>query len=86
MTDSWSLSLRIQGSNLPDTRALADALTTDETVTWSGDKSNFSFTLVEEKCKDLRAMWNTRIRGLIAVDSLLTTLLDEPEGSSTQTK
>jgi hypothetical protein len=86
VTVPWSLTLRVQGSNLLDTKALADALITDEDVNWNVDETNFSFTLQESKSKDLRAMWNTRIRGLIAVNSLLRTLTDESEGSSTQSK
>ena len=31
-------------------------------------------------------MWNTRMRGLIAVDSLLSSLVSESEGSSTNTQ
>ncbi|MBT60333.1 MAG: hypothetical protein CMA63_02120 [Euryarchaeota archaeon] len=85
MSSPWSVTLRVRGKDQRDTRALADALATDETVSWNIDSTQFQFSLHESKCKDLRAMWNTRIRGLIAVDSLLLTLGDESEGSSTKT-
>ena len=80
----WSLTLSVQSSSREDTQALADALTTDEDIIWAGSKEHFSFQLDEEKAKDLRAMLNTRMRGLIAVDSLLSSLVDQSEGSSTK--
>jgi hypothetical protein len=48
-------------------------------------ENSFSIEIIEQKAKDLRAMWNTRIRGLIAVDSLMAVLdgLDHTEDSST---
>ncbi|HJM55203.1 MAG TPA: hypothetical protein QGI72_03040 [Poseidonia sp.] len=66
----WHLSLSLQSRNDRDTRALCAALATDCLTTWVDDKS-FSFELAETKCKDLRAMWNTRMRGLIATDEVL---------------
>jgi hypothetical protein len=66
----WQLNLRIASRNLEDTRALAASLATDCEVVWQGD-SSFSFHLEEGACKDLRAMWNTRLRGLIATDNVL---------------
>lgn len=85
MTTSWSLTLCVQSKSHADTKALADALTTDEEIYWSVSKENFVFHLHENKSKDLRAMWNTRMRGIIAVDSLLTSLSSKSEGSSTKT-
>ena len=85
MTTSWSLSLCVQSKTGADTRALADALVTDEEVHWSASKESFEFHLREQKSKDLRAMWNTRMRGIIAVDSLLSSLSAKSEGSSTKT-
>jgi len=38
--------------------------------------------LDEANAKDLRAMWNTRIRGLIAADEILQAI--ETAGSSTK--
>ena len=81
---SWSLTLSVQSNSHEDTKALADALITDEDVIWATSKEHFSFQLKEQKAKDLRAMLNTRMRGLIAVDSLLASLVDQSEGSSTQ--
>lgn len=86
MATSWSLTLSVQSKSIADTKALADALTTDATVLWSSDHESFSFQLHEHKSKDLRAMWNTRMRGLMAVDSLLSSLVDRSEGSSTKTQ
>jgi|TARA_B100001094_G_scaffold316505_1_gene357774 hypothetical protein len=83
---SWSLTLSVQSNSRQSTKALADSLATDEMVIWASSKNHFSFQLNEEKAKDLRAMWNTRMRGLIAVDSLLSSLVDESEGSSTNTQ
>ena len=80
----WSLTLSVQSSSREDTQALADALTTDEDIIWAGSKEHLSFQLNEEKAKDMRAMLNTRMRGLIAVDSLLSSLVDQSEGSSTK--
>lgn len=85
MTTSWSLTLRVQSKSNADTKALADALVTDEEIHWSALKDSFEFQLQEQKSKDLRAMWNTRMRGIIAVDSLLSSLSIKSEGSSTQT-
>jgi hypothetical protein len=81
---SWSLTLSVQSNSREDTRALADALITDEEVIWASSFEHFSFQLNEDKAKDLRAMLNTRMRGLIAVDSLRASLVDQSEGSSTQ--
>jgi hypothetical protein len=86
MATSWSLSLSVQSQTFADTKALGDALTTDEEIVWSPNNDSFTFQLHEQKAKDLRAMWNTRMRGLIAVDSLLSSLVDRSEGSSTKTE
>ncbi len=43
---------------------------TDCDVTWLNEDA-FSLHLEEAACKDLRAMWNTRLRGLIATDNVL---------------
>lgn len=71
MTPSWKLNLTVESRSLQETKALADCLTTDEHITFSEDGSNFYFELNNLVIKDLRALWNTRIRGLIAVDSVL---------------
>jgi hypothetical protein len=86
MATTWSLTLSVQSHSSADTKALGDALTTDEEIIWSSNNESFTFQLNELKAKDLRAMWNTRMRGLMAVDSLLSSLVDKSEGSSTKTE
>ena len=71
MTPAWKLILTIESRSLPETQALADCLTTDEQTTFTDDGLRFSFELNNLVAKDLRAMWNTRIRGLIATDNVL---------------
>ena len=74
VVSNWKLTLTVESSTLGETKALGDALTTDEAIVWNTELTSFSFTLHESKAKDLRAMWNTRVRGLIAVDSLFQAL------------
>ena len=71
MAPSWKLILTVESRSLQETQALADCLTTDEETTFTEDGMKFSFELNQLVAKDLRAMWNTRIRGLIAVDNVL---------------
>ena len=85
VTTNWKLTLNVQSSQPANTKALADALTTDEAIVWNQDRTSFSFTLQESKAKDLRAMWNTRVRGLIAVDSLLDMLDESKKGEHSTT-
>ena len=66
----WHLNLRIQSASDDDTKALAACLATDCETYWYGS-SAFSIQLDEAHCKDLRAMWNTRMRGLIATNNVL---------------
>ena len=66
----WHLRLRIQSRTLTDTEALCAALATDCDTVWD-DSEGFFLELAETKCKDLRAIWNTRMRGLIATDEVL---------------
>ena len=74
VSSKWILTLEVQASTPSETKALGDALTTDESIEWNEERTSFSFSLKESKAKDPRAMWNTRIRGLIAVDSLFEAL------------
>jgi hypothetical protein len=74
MSSKWILRLNVQSRNRDCTESLAAALTTDCEINWEQD--SFQIIINEEKAKDLRAMWNTRVRGLIAVDSLLD-VIDE---------
>jgi len=69
MPNEWILKLDIKSRDLNCTESLAAALTTDCEINWNGD--SFHIMINEAKAKDLRAMWNSRVRGLIAVDSLL---------------
>ncbi len=48
---------------------LAAAMATECEISISDD--SIGFTLTESRAKDLRAMWNTRMRSLIAADSVL---------------
>ncbi len=69
MSAEWKLTLEAQSSSIENTNALAAALMTDCEVNLLD--YSFSIEIIEAKAKDLRAMWNTRVRGLIAVDSLI---------------
>ena len=62
MSTEWKLILEAQSSTRENTESLAAALITDCEINFSGD--TFSIEIVESKAKDLRAMWNTRVRGL----------------------
>ena len=72
LSTQWRLILEVQSSSRENTEALSSALVTDCEIT--DNKHSFSIEIVEEKAKDLRAMWNTRIRGLIAVDAVMKTI------------
>lgn len=72
MSAEWKLTLEAQSSSIENTNALAAALITDCEVNLLD--YSFSIEIIEAKAKDLRAMWNTRVRGLIAVDSLINML------------
>ena len=69
MSTEWKLILEVKSSSKQNTDSLSAALITDCDVKHNGD--SISIEIVESKAKDLRAMWNTRVRGLIAVDSLV---------------
>jgi hypothetical protein len=66
----WHLSLEISSETVTDTKALAACLATDCDTRWLND-NRFQINLEELHAKDMRAMWNTRLRGLIATDSVL---------------
>lgn len=65
MSTQWKLMLEVQSSSKANTDSLAAALITDCEIDFSED--SFSIVITEEKAKDLRAMWNTRVRGLMWV-------------------
>ena len=77
----FSLVCTISRSNASDIQAMRDSLVS-ETESESFEVNTFSFRLNEANAKDLRAMWNTRIRGLIAADEILQAI--ESAGSSTK--
>jgi hypothetical protein len=62
----WQLHLTV---NSPEVIALAASLASEEKVVVNGD--SLSFTLSEPRAKDLRAMWNTRVRSLIIARNVL---------------
>jgi len=43
----WKLTLTVEASNQVETKALGDALTTDEPIVWNTEATSFSFTLYE---------------------------------------
>ncbi len=77
----FSLVCTITRADATDIQAMRDSLVS-ETSSQGHDQSSFSFRLDEANAKDLRAMWNTRIRGLIAADEILQAI--ETAGSSTK--
>jgi len=76
----FSLVCTIQRDDRTQRKALQESLAS-EAETASIDDQQFSFNLHEANAKDLRAMWNTRIRGLIAADEILKVI--QTAGSST---
>ena len=76
----YSLVCTIQREDRTQRKALQESLAS-EAETISIDDQQFSFNLHEANAKDLRAMWNTRIRGLIAADEILKVI--QTAGSST---
>lgn len=70
---AWSIGLGVCGSSRLDTESLAASLATECEVEWIS-ASSFETIISEVTCRDLRAMWNTRMRGLIATDNVLKVL------------
>ena len=77
----FSVVCTITRADASDIQAMRDSLIS-ETESRASDEHTFSFRLDEANAKDLRAMWNTRIRGLIAADEILQAI--ESAGSSTK--
>ena len=67
----WTIALTVQSRTVFDTTAIAACLATDCNVVWT-DEDSFTLMVEEALCKDARAMWNTRLRGLIATDTVLS--------------
>ena len=77
----FSLVCTITRADASNIQAMRDSLVSETESQLSGENT-FSFRLNEASAKDLRAMWNTRIRGLIAADEILQAI--ETAGSSTK--
>lgn len=56
----WSVRLQVDS---PNAKSLASSLVSEEELVIND--SSFSFTLIERRAKDARAMWNTRLRSLV---------------------
>ena len=77
----FSLVCTITRADATDIQAMRDSLVS-ETESHEHNQNTFSFRVDEASAKDLRAMWNTRIRGLIAADEILQAI--GTAGSSTK--
>ena len=82
MSSEWKLTLKSQSNSIENTRVLRSSLITDCEII--SDEESFEIVIIEQKAKDLRAMWNTRVRGLIAVDSLIDVIDNLNEKKSAQ--
>ena len=82
MSSEWKLTLKSQSNSIENTKVLRSSLITDCEII--SDDESFEIVIIEQKAKDLRAMWNTRVRGLIAVDSLIDVIDNLNEKKSAQ--
>ena len=82
MSSEWKLTLKSQSNSIQNTKVLRSSLITDCEII--SDDESFEIVIIEQKAKDLRAMWNTRVRGLIAVDSLIDVIDNLNEKKSAQ--
>ena len=82
MSSEWKLTLKSQSNSIKNTKVLRSSLITDCEII--SDDESFEIVIIEQKAKDLRAMWNTRVRGLIAVDSLIDVIDNLNEKKSAQ--
>ena len=82
MSSEWKLTLKSQSNSIENTKVLRSSLITDCEII--SDEESFEIVIIEKKAKDLRAMWNTRVRGLIAVDSLIDVIDNLNEKNSAQ--
>ena len=62
----WSVRLKVDS---PHAKSLASSLVSEEEL--EIDSGSFSFTLIESRAKDARAMWNTRLRSLVISSKLI---------------
>ncbi len=66
MADFWSARITIKSRNC---EALSSSLATEEDVQVTSE--SISFTLIESRAKDLRAMLNTRLRSLAVCEEIV---------------
>lgn len=76
----FSLTCTIHRFDENQRKAMQESMISESETTLV-DNHTFRFNLNEANAKDLRAMWNTRIRGLIAADEILKVI--HTAGSST---
>ena len=69
----WHLVATISAKDNVYSTVLSDGLATDSEIDRISE-TKFQFALNENSAKDLRAMWNTRMRGIIACDNVLKEL------------
>ena len=62
----WSVRLKVDS---PYAKSLASSLVSEEEL--EINSGSFSFTLIESRAKDARAMWNTRLRSLVISSKLI---------------
>ena len=62
----WSVRLKVDS---PHAKSLASSLVSEEELEITS--GSFSFTLIESRAKDARAMWNTRMRSLIVSNKII---------------
>ncbi|MDP7374224.1 MAG: hypothetical protein QF445_01820 [Candidatus Poseidoniaceae archaeon] len=62
----WSVRLKVDS---PNAKSLASSLVSEEELEITS--GSFSFTLIESRAKDARAMWNTRLRSLVISSKLI---------------
>jgi hypothetical protein len=56
----WAIRLRVDS---PHANSLAASLSTEQEVSIDGD--SFTMDLQEPRARDIRAIWNTRMRSLV---------------------
>ena len=75
---SWQLISKIVSR---DVNSLAASMHGEVECTLNGD--SLSFTLLENAANDMRAMWNTRMRSIVSVESVLEMVKNSiPEGQT----
>ena len=62
----WSVRLKVDS---PHAKSLSSSLVSEEKLEITS--GSFSFTLIESRAKDARAMWNTRLRSLVISSKLI---------------